>query len=437
MRLAAVCCALLLLFAGCGGPPDAAPSTPTAATDSPTATDKKVGTTVEPGTATASPTPTQTPEETPTETPTPSDGAVRVEGGEYPGNASLVFQRVLNLVDESVRSPTVYIESGEAAPLRRRQPSAFTEALGLTPPENASSGILAYTTPVRAEIHLYQGALATPERAESLLAHESVHVVQFRTGWARSLLRAQPRLDGQLTYDGRQTYYLVLEGAAVFVQDRYQRRYQENATPALAFYRNRYRNASPHARLGYGRYHFGGQYVAAELDSPAGLTALHESPPESSEQVLHRTEDPIADLSVNTSAIGAWRVTDSDRMGELFVRTALRTELNRSAAVAAAAGWGDDRKLTVASDGRIAHAWVLRWDDEANASEFEAAVRAYLDSKAAGRDGQWADAETGTLYRLKRPSPRTVVVLIGNESFVENASVTAEKGEVALELAAD
>ena len=65
-----------------------------------------------------------------------------------------------------------------------------------------------------------------------------------------------------MTHDGRQAYYLVLEGSATYVEDRYQREYLPETEPAMELYREAYRNASPLARLSIAQYHLGNEFVA-------------------------------------------------------------------------------------------------------------------------------------------------------------------------------
>ena len=72
-------------------------------------------------------------------------------------------------------------------------------------------------------------------------------------------------------------------------------------------------------------------------------------------------------------------------------------------------------------DGDAGHAWALRWDDAANASEFVATFQAYRDGDATGAD---------TAIRLTRVSDETVVVLVGDPRFVDAATANGTNDRV-------
>jgi hypothetical protein len=410
MRALHVSVVLLVVLAGCGSglaPPTAAPSSDT---------------------DTASPEPTLTSEVS------ERNASIAVEGGELPIDPEPVFLRVLKMTDTDVDEPTIYIESSdEKAPgILDREQSAFRRSLGIRPPEsNGSVRLGAYTPADGQSVHLYEWMLSDPVVSERVLAHEFVHVVQFETGWGGAMWNNQTLLNYERTYDGYMTYYLVLEGSGTYVQDRYERAYQPTVNrTAMERKRAQYRNASPLVRLSLARYHYGSQYVDEEADSPADLKDIHLNAPKTTEQVLHNTRDPIAPLNVSVNESDGWNVEDRTRMGELFLRIALRTELNRSAAVAGADGWGDDRKISYTNGESAGYAWVLTWDDEANATEFADTFGTYLDAKATKEGDLWVADEGNSSYRVERVSVRTVVVVLGNHSFVENATTETEDGVV-------
>ena len=421
MRVAALLCAALLLVAGCGG--QSAPGTAASPTASTSA-----------GTDAATTTPAST--ASPTGTADVDDaGAIPVTGGSYPGNATLVFQRVEALMDENVSPPGIVVEfaeDGETNILSNAR-TPFRTALGIVPAPNRSGGNLTAYTPAHGyTVHLYESVLENETAAEATFAHESVHVVQFKSKWGSTMWGKQKRLSGRMTHDGRQAYYFVLEGSATYVQDRYQREYLPETKPAMERYEEASRNASPLARLSLARYHLGSEYVASRADSPEDLEWVHYQPPVSTEQALHRNHDPIKPLNVDADGGDQWRVGGRDRMGELFLRVALATELNRSAAVAGADGWGDDRRIRYGDPDTdaAANAWVLRWDDEANATEFERTFRRYLGEKATKENGVWVADEGDATYRVDRVSADTVVVLLGNESFVRGTNVSVDSTDV-------
>ncbi|KPN31294.1 hypothetical protein SY89_02037 [Halolamina pelagica] len=371
--------------------------------------------------------------------PTPTEPAatgVAVDG-DLPVEPTPVFLRVLNLTGERAEAPAVTVESAPRA--SAPDLPQFPVALGITPHnESDPTGPHVRTHAATAidgeSVTVYEWALDAPELTETTLAHEFVHVVQFRHGWDEAALRRQARVGGGLSYDGATTYALLREGAATYAQTAYERRFLPDRRSSMAHQEAAYENASAYARLLLARYHFGAEYVAERVDSPAGLETLHRDPPTSTEQVLHDSQDPVANLTLKTEETGSWVERDRDRQGELFLRIALRTELNRSSAVGAAHGWGNDRRVTFVREDEVATAWVLRWDDAANASEFAVAFTEYLDAKATAEDGLWRGDDVNATYRVERVGDETVVVYLGDESFVRSATATASgDGDVTIE----
>ncbi|WP_049901450.1 hypothetical protein [Halococcus agarilyticus] len=109
-------------------------------------------------------------------------------------------------------------------------------------------------------------------------------------------------------------------------------------------------------------------------------------------------------------------------MGEAFVRSALENGVNESRAATAAAGWGADRRVIARTDdGDAGHAWALRWDDAANASEFVVAFQEYRAAHA---------METDTAIRLTHVTDETVVVLAGDPGFVDAATANGTSDRV-------
>ncbi|NHX36660.1 MULTISPECIES: DUF4157 domain-containing protein [Halolamina] len=403
MRPAAVLTALLVVLAGCGGVADVAVTEPR--TD-----------------ATA----------TPTATPATD---VQVIGGELPLDATVVFDRVLNLTGERVAGPVVYVEppAEMSSTILDGRRSQFRTALGVVPPARTDAERLqlaAYAPTDGNAVHVNEGILGDETSAEVTVAHEFVHVVQFRNGWHESVWSVDPAFDaGGISYDRELTYYLVIEGAGEYVEDHYVRQFVPGVDGEDPL-RADYRDGSAYERLNLARYVLGAEYVAERVDSPRELAGVHRHPPESSEQVLHNSTDPVEHLIVTTSETGDWTEHTRNRQGELFLRVALRTELNRSTAVDAAHGWGEDRRITFERGNKTGTAWTLHWDDAANATEFEAAFERFLDAKAIERDGVWYQSDGNATYRVVEANDETTVVLLGDEAFVRAATVEATRDGV-------
>mgnify|MGYP000395097036 CR=1 FL=1 len=403
MRRAALLTALLVVLAGCGGVADVAVTEPP---DDPT------------------------PE--PTDTPTTD---VQVIGGDLPFDATTAFERVLNLTGERVNGPVVYVESPaamERSILDSRR-SGFRAALGVNPPPRNSSERLrlaAYAPADGNAVHVNEAILANGARAEVTVVHEFVHTVQFQRGWHESVWSIDPAFDADgISYDRQLTYYLVIEGAATVVENEYRSQFATQSAGGDSL-RASYRNASASGRLNLARYVLGAEYVAERTDSLRDLAEVHRHPPKSSEQVLHNSTDPVEHLLVTTTDTGNWTERGRDRQGELFLRIALRTELNRSTAVDAAHGWGEDRRITFERGTRTGTAWVLHWDDSANATEFETAFERYLEAKATRNDGVWSQTDGTASYRVVEATDETTVVFLGEESFVRTATVEESREDV-------
>jgi len=411
MRRAALLSALLIVLAGCGGVADVAVTEP-------------------PTTETATPTPTP-------------ETDVQVIGGDLPVDATTLFRRVLNLTGERFDAPILYVDTPEqmAAPsssVLDTGDSQFRAALGFASPSRNGSevAVAAGYAPVDGNsVHINDAILHKEDSTEVTVVHEFAHVVQFRKDWQRSVWDVDPEVRGGVNYDDQFTYYLVLEGAATYVERHYATQFVPGLDGRVAPTLAEYANASAHERLNLARYALGAEYVAERIDSPRDLERVHRHPPDSTEQVLHNSTDPVEHLSVTTTEMENWTEQHRDRQGELFLRIALRTELNKSTAVEAAHGWGDDRRITVSKYNRTATAWVLHWDDAANATEFEAAFDRYLDAKATRTDGVWEQSDGNATYRVVEANEETTVVFLGDEEFVRTATVNAtQDGVVDIEI---
>lgn len=410
---AALACALLVVLAGCsfgfaGDPTDTGTATP------------------EPATPTGSPT-AATPSESPTATPFPSPTPVDVDapnltvtGGKLPVDAGRVWALTMRLLGtQGTQRPAVSIE--ESMPSIVPEPPGFARRLGL---ETRSSEVQAAAYVRDPEtVHVNERITDRPVLVEYTLAHEYVHVVQFR----RDVFgRLGEHYEG--SPDGRATARGVTEGTAVYAADVYWRRHLARGTRPAADIRRIHRNASGYTWYVAAPYYFGYRYAAARLDAPTGLSRVYDDPPRTTEELIHRlppASEPPANMRVRVTGDDGWRERRSARAreGELFVRAVLRTELDAGRAARGADGWGNDTRLAFTREGRRGYAWVLRWDDRANATAFGEAIRAYLDGRATREDDGWRNGSTA--YRVERAGDRTTVVYVGAPAFVANATAAA------------
>lgn len=268
---------------------------------------------------------------------------------------------------------------------------------------------------------------------ERTLAHEYTHTVQFQREAFRRLQRALT-LRESYSRDEYLVYLAVVEGAGVYTEAAYERRYLGGrGSPSISA--TQYRNASSAVQFSLSRYHFGYRYLDARLDSPAGLAAVYDDPPRTTEQLLHGPSsgsEPPKRLAVATALGDERAVGRANTNGELMTRILLATELNASRAASGADGWGNDEVVPVAGRNR-SFVWATRWDSPVEADEFDAALTAYLSARADRSGGVWRDGPLA--FRVVRVGEESVALLAGSESFVTEASVSGSNSSVEVSAA--
>jgi len=394
---------------------------------------------------TATPTPTETTESPPPTNETEGNDSIAIEGGTLSLSLDHVFAGVRDVMAADVTPPrqvTVFENETEMTATlgggTARVPR-FYSLLGLEPGEGLNGtefermeNGLTFNTGF---IYIVKRPDGDPASTEWVLAHEFGHYVNLRLDRVTTL---QSKL-GQTT-DERFVVRAVREGAAVLTTDTYLARHGNRTDPTAPMY-DRLLDAVPPGeidRYGFSQYVFGHQYVADRIDDPASLDAVFETPPRTSEAVIHGYAPgakPPAVLNVTVEASKSWRPGGSDRLGEAFVRYALENGVSPERAAEAAAGWGTDRLyyLRPTTGGNSSYAWTFRWDDAANATEFERTLRDYLDKRGERRADRWTVGSVSA--GLRSPTDRTTVLLLGNESVVDGTVVTAlASREIRLEL---
>lgn len=369
----------------------------------------------------------------PEETPGPDVEEVPVSGDESPVDAGRVFDRVEAILGTQADPPEVSVTDGfGGGGYSRSQDDAFEAMLGIGAPQPVSEAegavqVGGATFPSGRVTLANDGGSAND--FERTLAHEYAHVVQFDLGamdWIRDGLPA----DRQQTTDGQLTESSVVEGGATYLATQYGIRYQHGFNTETTQILRIYRNASAGTRLLWGPYLYGSLYIQDRIDSPDLLWTVYRLPPDTTEQVLHGGTDqpvPLAVASTGTDYGEPWEVTDRDSRGELFVRIMLRTELEAERAAHAATGWGNDRVLLYERTyEENAFVWTLRWDDAANATEFEEAFEAYLNNRGMLDDGRWEVGDDE--FRLASIDDRTLAVVAGPTDFVTGVEIT-ERGD--------
>ena len=335
-------------------------------------------------------------------------------------NATRTWERVESLLGGTYDAPDVSVLN------RTRQTSQtgqFTDRLGLDEGAAASrdgdvGGKYSHRTG-RVQITPRNGP---PAQVARILAHEYVHAVQFRADSGKQT-RFVDRLSAR---EGTWVRRAIIEGSATYIEDVYTKQFL--GFSALDQRCAEYVEGTPHERYQAQPYCFGGRYFAAQVDSPRDFFSPTTALPNTTEQVLHPgTAEPPANLTVIDETSTDWSTPASfGRQGELYVRTVLGVELPEEQAIEAAAGWGNDRLVHVTNTAGDTEGfvWVLRWDSESDAVEFESAFEQYLDARGKRTAGDW-DVD-GDRFRVSAVNSRTVAVITGNETFVNAAEVTEQ-----------
>jgi hypothetical protein len=373
------------------------------------------------------------------------DGTIAVEGENISVSPEPIYAGVQAVTDANVAPPERISVLPNASAFRSlpgfgagRLPR-FYELVGFrnaTVPNGSTLDRMengaTYTTGL---IYILPAPDGDPASTEWVLAHEFGHYVNLQLGRVSDL-------GAKLEASTDEAYVAgaIREGATVLTTDTYLQRYGNRTEPTAPTYERLIGTlpAGEYTRFSLSKYVHGYRYVSSRVEDPSELDRVFTQPPTTSEQLLHRYspgEEPPAALNVTVEETESWRVGGTDRLGEAFVRYALENGVSRERAADAAAGWGVDRLyyLRPAGGGNTSYAWTFRWDDRANASEFERTFRAYLDERGEEYAGGWTLQET--VADLRSPTDRTTVVLFGNRTFVSETEATATgQGQVRLVL---
>lgn len=335
-------------------------------------------------------------------------------------NATLVWERVESLLGGRYGAPEVAVLNQER---RASQIGPFAARLGFD--EGAAKfqngRVGGRYSPRTGRVHIVPRDSSSAQVAR-VLAHEYVHAIQYRTDSENQT----EFVDRAFARKGFWVSRALMEGSAVYVEDAYTQQFL--GFSAIDQRCAEYVEGTPYERYQAQPYCFGGRYFAAQFDSPSDLFSPTTTLPNTTEQVLHPdTDEPPANLTVIDRSRADWNTPASfRRQGELFVRTVLGVELPEEQAIEAAAGWGNDRLIRITGDAE-GFVWVLRWDTENDAVEFESAFEQYLDARGNRTSDDWHVDDDR--FRVSTINDRTVAVITGDETFVNAATVT-EQGNI-------
>lgn len=263
----------------------------------------------------------------------------------------------------------------------------------------------------------------SPEVQAVALGGAAERIHQERRGFSIT----DPTLDRKrfFDYDAAWAAKLIQDGAATYVEEAMWERLDRPGERPLTFYQTvakrsaRAHRATAAHRLGY-------LWVDSRIENPTELDAVYENPPNRTAALLHPNQSRTYPTMRLQSVEDAWVEDQRFRLGELLTRFVLETELSHDRASEAANGWVDDRLIEyLDEDNQQGFAWVVRLRSESQADEFRSALGAYLDGRGESvGENRWADDQRS--YGIQRPDTRTVVLLLGPDSFIEATEVSIQ-----------
>jgi len=278
----------------------------------------------------------------------------------------------------------------------------------------------------------------SPTIDNATLVHELVHALQDQNGALGERIGNTETQDADLAVDG------VVEGEANYIERRYTERCGEEwecvGTPSD--------DGSPGDPPNLGilltllhPYSDGPVYIdwLREQGGWSAVDAAFEDPPESSEQIIHRTDEEPTPIEYEDRARNGWETfpnqgeNGSDTVGEASMYVTARADTVPVQSLARtsgpldmynydaepSAGWGNDRVFPYrkgsGDDARSGYVWVTEWDTEEDADEFVEAYGAILEAQGVPEvDGEGVyvvpDGEFEDAFRIDRDGTRVTIV---------------------------
>jgi hypothetical protein len=319
---------------------------------------------------------------------------------------------------------------------------------------NTASGVIAYYSPARDTIVVIGSNDSPRALDEAVLAQEFFHAFQFRHFDVGSYDRS--------TEEANNAALGLIEGDANLVQQRYEAlcRTEWDCLDATVGGSG----GGPPRNMGmyllsYQPYSDGPPFVEAQRRTGgwAGVDALYERPPRSTEQVIHPEKYPQDDpenVSVDRTGTDPWRVLelpggiDHATFGEaglnvMLVAPAIQSSGRRSVIPAShfynredgaldpsdpfnydhryTAGWDGDKLYPYVNDSsaetnQTGYVWKITFDSTQDAREFAGGYRELLATHDAesvdGREGVWRipDGPFADAFRLTLDGDTVVIV---------------------------
>jgi len=329
-------------------------------------------------------------------------------------SASEVFDRVTEIMGVEAETPGV--RATNLATSRNRSTAFMNAMVGLPDdPQRLTGPVNATYEPEENSVLFNEETVfdLNGSQIEYLLAYNFALGVHYQNDWIDADSVQSSVLRGTLEAVVREYADEHMDGDVATAHDSAEAAF-ESTTP--------YEWATYDA-LNY----YGAEYVAAQTDSASEIASVYEGGvPETTEQLLHDTDEGPTDLSV-TADVSNWWIDErmplrEATLGEIGTRAILRSQLSASEAAAAADGWGNDTGMafTSARNSSAGAVWVHSWDSASEADEFVDAAEAYAEARS---DDTYA-------VNVTRPAEDTTVVVAHRGNFMPNAEISYTDGTV-------
>jgi len=211
--------------------------------------------------------------------------------------------------------------------------------------------------------------------ARKILAHELTHILQ-------GTYFQSPRLG---SHDSRQAWSALVEGDAEFTADMYvggglfsvSARLCGTAAQLLLIYPSEI--PEPLMEIWLFPYRYGEEFVKTlyEAGGWRRVNQAYESPPETTEQILHPQRYLEGEGFLRLGAVGVnltgWTCLKRERFGEHFIFVVLKAHLPGEEALRAADGWNGDAFAYYRRGADYLLIWRIAWDAAEDALEFQEA----------------------------------------------------------------
>jgi hypothetical protein len=248
--------------------------------------------------------------------------------------------------------------------------------------------VLGYYDPAQAELYVVAGA-GFGASQWSTFAHEYMHALQYKEH------NLPADFGSGLDSESAAGIQALIEGEATLVEDMWQSRYFSLGDQVdyykqslAALDEDYFRIPSFLKQQIYFPYSEGKSFINYLYTEGgwAEVDAAYRDLPSSTEMILHPEKYLLGEQPIQVpkpvlpeTLSGGWHEVRDNIMGEFSIDLILATRMNTLQASQAAAGWGGDRYLILRDDstGSTAVVWHTQWDTQADAGEFEVALREY------------------------------------------------------------